>query len=1323
MARESMLQAFYPHQTLLVTGASGFVGKVLLAQLLKACPVKKVYVLLRPSAGRSAQERLLLDVFRSPAFDEMRNKYQEEGGWDKWVSERVVAVPGDLLKPDFGIQNKHTIRKLQEEVTVVIHLAASVHFNSPLKDNYRSNVEGTMRILDFAKGCPYLQVFVHTSACYANSDHEGRVKEDILPLPWDTEELLTAVHKMIELRDHEARHPQVDVAKLEKQLLGRFPNTYTFTKRLSEALLIRDWEKALIHPEKSEVKFPLCMLRPSIVGAAYKHPRRGWIDNLNATGGMFLLCALGVLKCLPANPNLIGDNVPVDVVADALIVSGAAVAAAHAYANPTALATVAHPAAAASLAAAKCVLPQYLPHAIILPKNISPASSPLPSPASADAHRPERATDSVLNKRSHGAPGVYVIHCCTSDTNPVRWGDILYYGREYNMMNPFFNRITRDLQTPYFEGDFDDFRRKFFFLQRLPAAVTAAITSYLLPASSSLKRNANMYHSGIKKVEKAAEAFHPFSYHEWVFEQNNMRKLQHLLAPEERGLFLLRTEDLDWRSWTHYFFYGIARWLLKEQSGKLQMRSCEPPPAPYVYVNLLYKHVLNEPYNPPPFLARLMPYPDAVTFLKNAGPLPRCPSPWSIENAVMGSKALASVIRKDAILLSKQGRRKRRKNAKPAGTTLPEIEAEVREDAQELYESVAGTIKHPPVYLLGGILHTAFLRLFDRVVVERTEVERLKKAVRESRGPVILLPTHRSYMDFLVLFYMCLGNGVPLPFVATDESLAQIAVVNRLLRNVGVFFLRSSTSFCRSRTGSPSLRLYCTVLQQYIQAIAKRHGFLQCFIEGDRSKTGLLGSPQHGLLRMVLDLYFNCEQPNITFVPITISYDKVLEAESFPQELLGGHKPKAGLRRVLNAIRSTSGTNPDCKVQDAENDRLQQRFGVGSKPLGSAYIKIATPISFKLTEDFADHLMGVLSSNLIISPTSLVATILCMHRNGIREEDLEDQVQWLRDQVLLRGGFLSPGVGGLMFDVRLIVQAALQTYLRGVVTSSGGGWSVIQSLAAGALAPSSSGSATSGALTTMTRPTTAGGTVVGPVGADAPRLVLAYYRNECCHLFILEAIVCAALFASGHDTAWEQGAEGGALTEKAVFLMELLKGHFAMRNEMKETEIPKIIDRMVSRRILRCMPSPSATPSHSEAKGERRYVFHPTSESTVTLFTYFVWPFVDSYWACGMGLFALQKPETPPDSTDNTPEDPAADRDPSALATPLSRARTQMTKAQLVARAHWLADGLYKENYVALLDKLYTYRKAATISGGTTSPTGPNLFLVKGTVNVARYTA
>lgn len=111
-------------------------------------------------------------------------------------------------------------------------------------------------------------------------------------------------------------------------------------------------------------------------------------------------------------------------------------------------------------------------------------------------------------------------------------------------------------------------------------------------------------------------------------------------------------------------------------------------------------------------------------------------------------------------------------------------------------------------------------------------------------------------------------------------------------------------------------------------------------------------SPKYGLLRTLLDVFFDNEQPNITFVPITISYDKVLEAESFPQELRGGEKEKEGLSRVLNVLRRVShSSGPDCKIQDGDSaDGLQQqRFGIGSKPLGSAYIRIAAPVPFKVS--------------------------------------------------------------------------------------------------------------------------------------------------------------------------------------------------------------------------------------------------------------------------------------------------------------------------------------------------------------------------------------
>ena len=50
---------FYEGQNIFVTGASGFLGKVLLEKLLRACPdVGNIYVLVRPKKGKEPIERV-----------------------------------------------------------------------------------------------------------------------------------------------------------------------------------------------------------------------------------------------------------------------------------------------------------------------------------------------------------------------------------------------------------------------------------------------------------------------------------------------------------------------------------------------------------------------------------------------------------------------------------------------------------------------------------------------------------------------------------------------------------------------------------------------------------------------------------------------------------------------------------------------------------------------------------------------------------------------------------------------------------------------------------------------------------------------------------------------------------------------------------------------------------------------------------------------------------------------------------------------------------------------------------------------------------------
>lgn len=58
----SEIQYFYKNSTVLLTGATGFVGKLLLEKLLRQCHVKHVYVLIREKNGTDAESRCA-DIF------------------------------------------------------------------------------------------------------------------------------------------------------------------------------------------------------------------------------------------------------------------------------------------------------------------------------------------------------------------------------------------------------------------------------------------------------------------------------------------------------------------------------------------------------------------------------------------------------------------------------------------------------------------------------------------------------------------------------------------------------------------------------------------------------------------------------------------------------------------------------------------------------------------------------------------------------------------------------------------------------------------------------------------------------------------------------------------------------------------------------------------------------------------------------------------------------------------------------------------------------------------------------------------------------------
>lgn len=59
MSELNSVQKFYAGKTIFITGASGFMGKVLIEKLLYSCyDVKEIIILMRSKQGKSPQQRV-----------------------------------------------------------------------------------------------------------------------------------------------------------------------------------------------------------------------------------------------------------------------------------------------------------------------------------------------------------------------------------------------------------------------------------------------------------------------------------------------------------------------------------------------------------------------------------------------------------------------------------------------------------------------------------------------------------------------------------------------------------------------------------------------------------------------------------------------------------------------------------------------------------------------------------------------------------------------------------------------------------------------------------------------------------------------------------------------------------------------------------------------------------------------------------------------------------------------------------------------------------------------------------------------------------------
>lgn len=149
------IRDFYDDAIIFVTGATGFLGKVLLEKLLRSCDgLRTILVLLRPKRGLTSEQRFE-ELLKNPVFDRIRSKQPE-------MLERLEYVSGDIVQDELGLSDQDR-QRLMDEVNIVFHVAATVRFNESLKDAANLNTLGTQRVMELCAKMKSLKVSTSVS--------------------------------------------------------------------------------------------------------------------------------------------------------------------------------------------------------------------------------------------------------------------------------------------------------------------------------------------------------------------------------------------------------------------------------------------------------------------------------------------------------------------------------------------------------------------------------------------------------------------------------------------------------------------------------------------------------------------------------------------------------------------------------------------------------------------------------------------------------------------------------------------------------------------------------------------------------------------------------------------------------------------------------------------------------------------------------------------------------------------------------------------------------------------------------------------------------
>ncbi|XP_038893773.1 fatty acyl-CoA reductase 3-like [Benincasa hispida] len=322
MEFQSLLE-FLHNKSIFVTGATGFLAKVMVEKILRVQPnVKKIYLLIRAADEKSATQRLNAEVIEKELFKVLKEKWGEN--FRSMISEKLVAVAGDISDEFLVLKEYSKLREeLYGQIDVIVNLAATTNFDERYDVALHVNTLGAKHVINFAKQCVKLKTFIHVSTAYVCGVKEGLILESPYKMG-DTlngkcglqieDELKLVDHTISDLRAHGATQRSItsimkDLGLQRSQNYG-WTNTYIFTKAMGEMLIAELKEN-----------IPVVIIRPTIVSSTYKEPFPGWVEGVRTIDSLAVAYGKGKITCFLGDVKALIDVIPADMVVNAILVA------------------------------------------------------------------------------------------------------------------------------------------------------------------------------------------------------------------------------------------------------------------------------------------------------------------------------------------------------------------------------------------------------------------------------------------------------------------------------------------------------------------------------------------------------------------------------------------------------------------------------------------------------------------------------------------------------------------------------------------------------------------------------------------------------------------------------------------------------------------------------------------------------------------------------------------------------------------------------------------------------------------------------------------